>query len=44
MECLSANKSQARGLLDEFENYDTENIRIIRKTNEKLNRLTSKII
>ena len=38
------NKSRARGLLDEFENPDTENIRIIQKTNEKLNRLTNKII
>ena len=38
------NKSRARGLLDEFENPDTENIRIIQKTNEKLDMLTSKIL
>jgi len=30
--------------LDEFENPDTENIRIIQKTNEKLDMLRGKIL
>ena len=31
------NKARARGLLDEYENPDTENVEIIEQTNEKIN-------
>jgi hypothetical protein len=33
------NKARARGLLDEHEHPDTENVKLIREINEKINRL-----
>ena len=33
---LCGNKARARGLLDEYENEDTENVELIRKTNESI--------
>ena len=36
------NKARARGLLDEYENPDTENVEIIQHTNEKLHDLMKK--
>ena len=36
------NKSRAKGLLDEYENPDIENVQIIQQTNERLNDLIKK--